>query len=202
MKAHRLLPALLALLRTGCASKHPTVSAWRGTGFNPARTDKIALTLRPNPSPEDAELGRLLIAELKREGFSLVPRSETDYTLAYAMEADSTETDMPQHDFAVSSTPQTTRDILTSATPAPPGFTRAPPGYSPSLGPTVVVYHNKGIRLYFYSNPMTHPGGLQIAWSGCIEAGERFSAEREPLLIEKLLGYFGQDYHGTANLDK
>ena len=203
MKAHRLLPTLLALLLTGCASNHPTVGARRGTGFAPAPTDKIALTLRPNPSAEDAELGRILTAELKRGGFNLVPQAEADYTLAYAVEDDSTETYLPQRDFAVSPAPQTTRDIILSANAALPGFTRAPPsGFAPSLGPTVIVYHNKGIRLYLYTNPKTHPGGLEMAWSGCIEAGDRVSAKREPLLIEALLTHFGQDYIGSVNLNK
>ena len=203
MKAHRLLPTFLALLLTGCASNHPMMGARCGTGFSPAPTDKIALTLRPNPSTEDAELGRILTAELKREGFNLVPQAEADYTLAYAVEDDSTETYLPRRDFAVSPAPQTTRDIIVSANPAPPGFTRAPPsGFAPSLGPTVIVYHSKGIRLYLYTNPQTHPGGLQIAWSGCIDTGENISAKREPLLIQALLEHFGQDYAGQVSLPK
>jgi hypothetical protein len=43
---------------------------------------------------------------------------------------------------------------------------------------------------------------LETAWSGCIEAGGTVSPDREPLLIQKLLSYFGQDYHGTVNLDE
>lgn len=199
-----LLPLALAIFLAGCASKHPTVGAWRGTGFSPARTDKIALTLRPNPGAEDAELGRLLTAELQRQGFNLVPQAEADYTLAYAVEDDSTATYVPRHDVAVAAPPQTSQYIISSANQAQPGFSRPPPGFTPasSIGPRTYVYHNKGLRLYLYTNPKTHPGGLQIAWSGCIEAGERVSAEREPLLIKKLLGYFGQDYHGTVNLDE
>jgi hypothetical protein len=204
MKTHRLLPTFLALLLTGCASNHPMMGARCGTGFSPTRTDKIALTLRPNPSTKDAELGRVLTAELKREGFNLVPQAEADYTLSYAVEDDSTETYVPQRDFVVATPRQTAQELAASATPPPPGFSRPPPGFTPAsfIGPTVVVYHNKGIRLYLYTNPKTHPGGLEMAWSGCIEAGDRVSAKREPLLIEALLTHFGQDYIGSVNLNK
>ena len=82
VKARWLLLPLLVILLAGCASKHPTIGAWRSTGFSPARTDKIALTLRPNPGAEDEELGRLLTAEFQRQGFNLVPQAEADYTLA------------------------------------------------------------------------------------------------------------------------
>ena len=65
---------------------------------------------------------------------------------------------------------------------------------------TEYIHPDQGIRLYLYVNPKTHPGGLQIAWQGCIEAGETVSPDREPLLIKTLLGYFGQDYTGRIEL--
>jgi hypothetical protein len=72
-----------------------------------------------------------------------------------------------------------------------------------SLQKTIVqteyVHPNKGIRLYLYANPEKY-SGLQIAWQGCIEAGESVSPDREPLLIRTLLGYFGQDYAGSIDL--
>jgi len=193
---------VLAVFLAGCATSHPTVGAQRGAGFSPARTDKIALTLRPNPSQEDAQLGRLLTAELQREGFNLVSSAEADYTLAYALEDDSTETDVPWRDFTVPSDPQSSRDIIASATSPPPGFARAPAGTAPSIGSTAIVYHSKGVSLYLYTNPKTHGGKFQLAWSGCIDAGNGVSTQREALLIEKLLGYFGQDYIGRVNLAK
>lgn len=202
MQLHCLLLPFLTILLAGCASNHPTVGAWRSAGFSPAPTDKIAFTLRPNPSDEDAEAGRILTAELERKGFNLVPLAEADYTLAYAVEDDSTETYLPRRDFALSPPPQTSQDILASAAPGPSGYMRAPSGFAPSIGPTVVVYHSKGIRLYLYTNPQTHSGKFQLAWSGCIDAGERVSAKREPLLIEALLGYFGQDYVGRVALSQ
>lgn len=204
MRAHFLLLPLLVVLSAGCATKQPIVGAWRTDGFSPAPTDKIALTLRPNPSPEDAQLGEMLTDELQRLGFNLVSQAKADYTLAYAVEDDSTATYVPRRDFAVSTPSQTTRDTLSSANPAAAPFVRPTPGFTaaPSIGPTVVVYHTKGIRLYLYTNPETQSGKFVTAWSGCIEAGQSISGERERVLIEKLLNYFGHDYHGTVNLDE
>jgi hypothetical protein len=203
MKARCLLLPLLAILLAGCASNRPMVGAWRGAGFSPAQTDKIALTLRPNPGDADAEAGRILTAELVREGFNLVPLAEADYTLAYAVEDDSVENYVPARVYAVSTPSQTSQNIIAPGMSAPPAFTpQSPQGFQPYIGPTLIVYHTKGIRLYLYTNPKTHPGGLQIAWSGCIDAGEKVSAKREPLLIEALLGHFGQDYVGRVSLPK
>lgn len=202
MKRYFLLMPLLAVLAAGCASKQPTIGAWRGDGFSPAPTDKIALTYRPNPSPEDAQLGQMLTNELQRMGFNLVPQAEADYTLVYAVEDDSTETYIPRRDFGlplarpteIGPTPmsnQTRFGLL------PTGFTPAP-----STGPTVVVFYSKGIHLYLYTNPVMHSGKFETAWSGCIEAGENISAKREPALIEALLEHFGQDFVGQTTLDK
>ncbi|HXE42305.1 MAG TPA: hypothetical protein VN516_04705 [Candidatus Baltobacteraceae bacterium] len=197
-----LFSLFLIILSAGCASNHPTVSASRNASFMPTRADKIALTLRPNPNAEDAELGRALTVELQQESFNLVPMAEADYTLAYMMEDDSVEAYLPARNFTIESAPpQTSAQIKASASPTPPGFARPRiEGFQQSISSETVVFHSKGIRLYLYTNPKTHSGNFQIAWSGCINAGERISSEREPLLIKTLLGYFGQDYNGQVNL--
>lgn len=192
---------LLAILSAGCASTHPTVGAWRDAGFSPKRTDKIAFALRPNPNSEDAELGRLLTAELKREGFNIVPAAEADYTLAYVVEDDSTEHYLPERDFTVGGPPQRTPNIVVPSKMPPPGLEEAQLYTPPSISPGVVVFHNKGLRLFLYTNPKAHGGNLQLAWSGCIEAGETVSSDREPLLIKTLLGYFGENYVGRVDLN-
>jgi len=189
-----LLPAL-AILAAGCASSQPTVSTWNNAPFAPTRADKIGLTLRPNPSPADAELGRLLVAELKREGFDLVPIEQADYLLAYALEDERVEVDnyrtAPP---ATMGPPQTTTQIL-----SPPQM-QTYGGPAPGIAAPPFVFHNQGIQLYLYTNPHTRPGGLQVAWQGYISAGQTISAERELILIQTLLGYWGQEHHGPVSL--
>jgi hypothetical protein len=197
MKSRYLLFFLLTLtlttFSTGCASNRADVGAWRDSNFSPTRAAKIALTLISNPSDENAELGRVLTAELKRENFNLVPLAEADYTLTCVVEDDSEESYMPRQQPFASAPPQTTAQVYEQD-----GFQT----YQTPLPPTLVIFHKKDIRLYLYTNPKTHPGGLQIAWTGSIDAGETVSAKREPVLIETLLGYFGQAYAGSVNLTK
>lgn len=197
VKANFLLLSLLTILSAGCASNRVLVSTRHDAHFSPTPADKISMALRPNPSAEDAALGSVLLAELARENFNIVTNVDADYVLAYLVEDDSTENYVPARDYAISAPSQTSKDIIASGLPAPPGFTRAPSGFAPSAGATIIVYHNKGIRLYLYANPKKYPG-LQIAWEGCIEAGESIPAEREAVLIRTLLGYFGQDYIGRV----
>jgi hypothetical protein len=190
-----LMPALVILL-AGCATRHPLVSTWTESHASPTRADKIALTLRPRPSPEDAELGRLLVDELKREGFNLVPIEKADYLMACALTDEWVED--PRQQITINTPaapPQTTGQILSQsesfASSAPVSRVSRP-----------VVFRHRGIRLFLYTNPKTNPGGFQIAWQGYITAGQPVTAERETLLIRTLLGYFGQEQHGPVNLSR
>jgi hypothetical protein len=63
-----------------------------------------------------------------------------------------------------------------------------------------VVYRHRGIRLFLYSNPKTHPGGFRIVWQGYIAAGPTTSAADETALLKTLLGYLGKEQHGSVNL--
>jgi hypothetical protein len=192
-----LLPLALAVLAAGCASPQPTVSTWNNAPFAPARTDKIGLTLRSNPSPEDAELGRLLVTELKREGFDLVPIEQADYLLAYALEDDRVEVDnyrtAPP---ATMGPPQTTAQIIS------PPQRHTYGGPAPGVSAPPFVFHNQGIQLYLYTNPQTRPGGLQVAWQGYVSTGQTVSTEQELVLIQTLLRYWGQEHHGPVSLPK
>lgn len=198
MKIRRLiallwLPPTLAILSAGCASHHPMVNTWSNAQFSPTRADKMGLTLRPNPSPEDAELGRLLVAELKLEGFDLVPIEKADYLLTYVLEDNWTVDEQNRITTSVVPPPQTTQQMFLppqAQTPSAPISTVSTP----------IVFHSKGIRLYLYTNPQTRPGGLQIAWQGYIDAGNTVSAERETVLIRTLLGCFGQEQHRRVDL--
>ncbi len=199
-----LLLALAALF-TGCASTTPQgilVTAQRDPAFSPTRTDRICLTQQLNSRPEDAALARALTAELTRENFNIVTNTDADYTLACVIEDDSTSVSVPRAIHPYSNAPTST------VTPNVPGIDPLSPeerenGGQPGLQTEIVqveyVHPDQGIRLYLYANPKKHPG-LQIAWQGCIEAGQTVSPGREPLLIKTLLGYFGQDYTGRVAL--
>ena len=198
------LPALLGLIPTlvillaGCATHHPMVSTWPESQFSPTRADKIALTLRPQASPEDAELGRLLVDELNREGFHLVPIEKADYLMACGFTDELVE---DQGHWVTTTTPaappQTTAQIFTQPQPMLIN------GSTPASGVRQpVVFRSRGIWLFLYTNPKTNPGGLRIAWQGYITTGQIVTGERETLLLRTLLGYFGQEQHGPVNLNQ
>jgi len=131
------------------------------------------------------------VDELKREGFNLVPMEKADYLIAGTL-TDELVTDQ-QH-------------RITTTVPAPPPQTTGQIMTLPSSSASEtsisrpVIFRNRGIRLFLYTNPKTNPSGLQIAWQGYIATGQPATAERETLLIRTLLGYFGQEQHGPVNL--
>jgi hypothetical protein len=88
-----------------------------------------------------------------------------------------------------SPTPQTTEQIFISSMDTPRTYPTS-----------TFIYHSKDIRLYLYTNPQTQPGRLRLVWQGSIAAGESVSAERELLLLQTLLSYFGKDQNGRVNL--
>jgi hypothetical protein len=207
MKTLCLLLSFLIILLAGCATNNGViVSARHDAHFSPTPADKIVMALRPNPSAEDAALGSALLAELARENFNIVTNADADYTLTYMVEDDSTERTyyhqeqiLGRNPFVVTPPPQSTREI---ETPLMLNNSSQYESQETIMVPTTLVYRSKGIRLYLYANPKTHPGGLQIAWSGCIEAGKSIPADREPILIKTLLVHFGQDYAGNVSLPK
>lgn len=182
------LPPALVILLTGCATHQPVISTWRDSQVTPTRADKIALTIQPQPSPEDAELGRLLAAELKREGFNLVPVEQADYLMAYAWEDELVDQGRSITTTTPAAPPQTTAQAMGQAVPTVPARVASQP----------VVYRDRGIRLFLYNNSKTHPGGLRIVWQGYIAAGHTTSAAGKTALLKTLLGYLGQEYHGTV----
>lgn len=186
-----LIPTLVILM-TGCATHRPVISTWRDSQAMPTRTDKIALTLQPQPEPENIELGRLLAAELKREGFDLVPVKQADYLMAYTWEDELADQGRSITTITPASPPQTTAQAMGQAEPTIPASVVSQP----------VVYRHRGIRLFLYNNPKTHPGGFRIVWQGYISAGQTASAADETALLKTLLGYLGQEHHGPVNLTR
>jgi len=197
------LSLALAAFITGCATtpKGILVSAQRDPAFSPAKTNTICMAIQSNPSRENAALASVLMAEMARENFNIVTNFDADYTLAFLIEDDSTSEIVPraEHLYNPDLPPQ---PAVAGGGLAPLNYENEQPG-EPSMQTAIVeteyVHPNKGIRMYLYANPKKYPG-LQIAWQGCIEAGETVSPDREPLLIQTLLGYFGQDYTGRIDL--
>ena len=210
MKKRIFLFVSLALvtLFTGCATapKGILITTQRDPDFLPTRTNTISMTLRPNPSPEDAALGSVLMAELASEHFNIVTNADADYTMTYLIEDDSTAYISEHYEVnpVLAPPPQNNAQMdgqaMTYGGPVP-AQSYSPNGvYAATLVNTPLVFTDKGIRLYLYSNPKTHPGGLQIAWQGYIGGGRTITAERIPFLVKILLGYFGQDYTGRIDL--
>jgi hypothetical protein len=191
------LPILtLLVLSTGCASPRPLVSAWHNSDFSPTPVDKIAMTLTPNPSAKDAELGRLLTVELRREGFYLVPLEKADYLLACTADGERGADRQQVITITASAGPSQTSDQFFS--PLPPVTISGSVSNTPStatLEPGVAHAHS--IRLVLYTNPKNNPAGFQVAWQGYIASA---SSEREMALVRTLLGYFGREQHGPVTL--
>ena len=123
-----------------------------------------------------------------------MPIEQADYLMACTMEDELVEDQ--QHQITTPmpvAPPQTTGPTLTQ----PQGQMSTFP--APSVSKPV-VFRNRGIQLFLYNNPKTHPGSFQIVWQGYIAAGQTASAERETALIKTLLGHLGQEQHGQANL--
>lgn len=168
------------------------ISTWQDSQTAPTRADTFALTLQPHASPQNAELSRLLTAELKREGFHLVPIAHADYLIAGILEDELVSQGRSVVLTTPGSPPQTAAQTA--------GRYAAEPTFSSTTVLQPVVFRKRGIQLFLYRNPKTHPGGFQIVWQGYIAAGYAASAEDETARIKTLLGYLGREYHGSVNL--
>ena len=184
---------VITMLSVGCATKRPMVSAGRYSQLSVTPTNTIALTTKVKPGRADTELNRILVAELQREGFNVVSYEIADYILAYTFEDEWTENHQQSVTARQMPASQTTTQLMSGSQPTD----------TPSaIADTSFTSQTQGIRLVLYTNPKTHPGGLQIAWQGCIDPGKNISSQNEPALIRTLLGYFGRDYNGPVNLAK
>jgi hypothetical protein len=203
-----LFPWLMVVaLAPGCASHKAYVLARRDASFSPTPATRIAMVDHLKPRPEDQELSVALMAELKRQGFHLVPQGEAEYTLSYWIEEN-----WRQRKVLVKTYDPVGLDpgFNSSAIPrsqleygmAVSGGTIYP---SPRDGRVTETWVDdpvavQGIRLQLYSRESARAGRLQTAWEGYIDAGFKVSPEREPILLRTLLTYFGKDYAGRARL--
>jgi hypothetical protein len=194
-----LLPILaVGLLAPGCASSKPQISAWRNPSFAPSPTNRLALTLRPHQSPEDARLGDMLVAELERKGFKLVPSEQADYLLTYALDQviDTVTFPDPLLNTWQQTPPAQTTWQMNQQNPFPRMYAQNWTG----SGLKTISYFGRNIRLYLYTNPKTHEGNFQVAWQGNIDIDQHASEENELLSLKALLGYFGTDHNGPVQL--
>jgi len=198
---------MVLAMTAGCASHKAYVLARRDASFSPTLAARIAMVNQLKPRPEDQELAVALTAELKRQGFHLVPQEEAEYTLSYWIEENWHQRKIP-----VKTYDPLGRDPNFTSSPLPPSsleygmaVSGGPVYPSPKDGRVTVILVDdpvavQGIRLQLYSRESARAGRLQTAWEGYIDAGFKVAPEREPILLRTLLTYFGKDYTGRARL--
>jgi hypothetical protein len=189
---------LLVIISNGCASapKSAVITAQRDSHYSLSRSNAISVALRPNPSPENALLGAVLMAELYSEHFNITTNADAEYVLNYLVE-DNSNVVFSQH------------EIVQPVFAAPPQSTGAFLGGQPNnqgdiyrvhTVSTPLVFTDKGIRLYLFTNPKKQPHGFQFVWQGYIGGSTSITAERLPFLVKSLLCHFGEDYNGKIDL--
>jgi hypothetical protein len=183
--------AICALISAGCTSVKPMVNTWGNSTFSPTPTNSIALKIITNARPEEAETGRLLAAELKREGFVVVPDEQADYLLSYVVSGN-LEQHVLSNTLSEQSPAQETRQTVNG-----PATLYVYSGVEKSYQIQV-----RDIRLFLYSNPATNPHGLQLAWQGTITIGKDNSVKGVQALLRTLLQYFGKIENGKVDLAK
>lgn len=188
-----LFPALLicVLISMGCASMKPMVNTWGNPVYSPTPTNSIALKMSANARPEEAETGRLLAAELKREGFVVKPEEQADYLLSYVVSGN-----VEQHILSNTLSGESPVQENTQTVNGP-GTLYVYSGVEKSYQLQV-----RDIRLFLYANPATNPHGLQLAWQGTITIGKDNSVKGEQALLRTLLHYFGKIENGNVDLVK
>ncbi|PYI82440.1 MAG: hypothetical protein DME26_17655, partial [Verrucomicrobia bacterium] len=172
----------------------------RDPQYSPNPTSRIALANHLKPRPEEEALCVALTAELKQQGFHLVPQEEADYTLTYWIEDNWYLREIPKRTYDPGVSP-----VSTPMQPLPPGaaaiysdpFNRSYRVTETLVDDSVPV---QGIRLQLYYRPSGRTGRPQTVWEGYIDAGFKVSPEREPALLKTLLTFFGKDYTGRARL--
>ncbi len=187
-------------MTTGCASHKAYVLARRDPQYSSSPTNRIALANHLKPRPQEEALGIALTAELKQQGFRLVPQEEADYTLAYWIEDNWYLRSIPKRTYEPGVSP--------ASAPLAPLPRGAAANYPYPLDRPYRVTETEvddsvpvqGIRLQLYYRPSGRTGRPQTVWEGYIDAGFKVSPGREPALLKTLLTFFGKDHAGRARL--
>lgn len=200
-KLHSVMAAFwlfLAVLFTGCASRTAYVITRRDAKYDLTANSKICLAPHAQPRDSELTLQRDLLIALPDHGITLVPHDQADFTLTYWLD-DSWETGKK----VVYYQNGAWSDFYPTANPmayhAPGTVVYQENSF---LGQRVVdsPHYVQGIRLKLY--PRNSTGGVEFksAWEGYIKGGARVSEKRQPMLLQTLLHYFGQDFNGRAPL--
>jgi len=206
LRVIRLLVVTCALtLVTGCASRTAYVIARQNAEYQLGHTSKITLADHAHPREAEQALREDLLTQLPLQGFELVAPDQAEYALAYWIDKSWRRGKVVvsnRQGYWLNPTIEPGPPFLLPSSPylGTPSFT-----YSgqPQLGIQHVVevaYATQGIQLKLYHLESMRSGRMQTAWDGYIEAGDRVTKEREPLLLSTLLKYVGKDFVGRAKL--
>jgi len=200
-----LLETCALTLATGCASRTAYVIARQNGGYQVGITNRITLADQAHPREEEQALRNYLLTQLPLQGFELVTPEQAEYALAYWIDKSWRRGKVVvshRQGYWVNPTIEPGPPFLLPSSPYlwTPSFT-----YSgqPQLGIQHVVevaYATQGIQLKLFYLESMRSGRMQTAWEGYIEAGDRVSKQREPVLLRTLLNYVGKDFVGRAKL--
>lgn len=177
---------MLSAFVVGCASRRPNLIAH--TGGIPVRFDfrKVSLMPKPSLTPQERALNHDLAAELQRRGIVIVPRTESDLTIAIGIETHS--------ELDIQTTPA-------SVAQAPPPFISGMVYQGGAWVQTTTTereIRTEGIRLRLYPTRELAQGRFQTAWEGYLEAGFRMRPEHQAELLRTLLDHVGQNFVGRV----
>lgn len=145
---------------------------------------------------QDTALQGVVVAELERGGFRIVPQSEADCTLACQVENNWRTCLRPPMPLFQSSVTLVFANRGCAVQPVKPLLV----SYSAGAFPCKKQIPALGVRLDFYSSPSLRAGRFETAGESTIEAGSGLRPEREPIQVKILLTYSGREYVGRLKL--
>lgn len=193
-------------LLPGCAAKRAYVCARTNPRHHPDSTHTYAIASHSIPRPDDELLRQFLEAELRSRGFRIVSQAQADYTFAFWFDDawlpakrlvygdGSPYSPPPPTVHAPFSTPPSGGTVIMRVQP------RNPADYMPHVVDDPYPVH--GIRLKLYPGGSSSTNQLQTIWDGYIDAGSRLPAKLQPVLIQRLLDYFGKEFVGKIKLKR
>jgi hypothetical protein len=189
-----LLLLALILVTGGCASRRTNLIARTSGTPLPPQIRNVSLMPRASHGPGESALEQQLAAELQRRGMHIVLQSESDFTIAAAVEEN-----WDIHTYTVH--PHTVNKVQ-HVRPEASGYsvTTEPDRLNPYKTETQI--RTQGIRLRLYRTAELKQGRFQTAWEGYLEAGLSLRPEQQPALLQILCDYLGRDFVGHVKTVK